>query len=132
MTNCCQYGDTRVSVMPLAIIVMNTEPSSAPSTEPAPPFKLTPPITQAAITCISKPLPVFGCAEPMRAAIKMPVSAASMPVRTYALNRTKRTGMPASREVSAFPPTAKIIRPYDVFFNTNDAISPNASATMST
>ena len=41
-------GETAISVMPLSSTAMISAPNSTPPTLPRPPFRLVPPITQAA------------------------------------------------------------------------------------
>jgi hypothetical protein len=48
----------------LEITPKSSTPRNEPSVLPLPPDSDIPPITQAAIDCISKPLPIMGLADP--------------------------------------------------------------------
>ncbi len=69
VTKVCHVAEILISVIPFVIMAMKIEPKTIPKMEPAPPFMLMPPMTAPAITIISKPLPIFACAEPSREAI---------------------------------------------------------------
>ena len=58
-------GDTAISVMPLSRLAMISAPNSTPRTEPRPPRRLVPPITQAATasSSISEPTVVVEAPE---------------------------------------------------------------------
>jgi hypothetical protein len=51
-------GASAISVMPLIRLAMMSEPKMTPSTVPRPPFRLAPPITQAAMASSSSSSPM--------------------------------------------------------------------------
>ena len=85
---------------------MISAPSTEPSTVPLPPDRLTPPITAAAITYSSMPVPselvpAFRRATATIAAIVMVTDSSR-----NSCSVTRRTGMPTSRAASGLPPMA--------------------------
>ena len=85
---------------------MSIAPMNVPTMDPAPPERLVPPTTTAAMTSSSYDTPAFGCPEFIREASRIPLSAASVAERTYTLTRTLQVRIPARRAASMFPPTA--------------------------
>ena len=60
------------------MVVSSIAPSTGPGTEPTAPNSEAPPITDEAIACSSQPSPVVATPTPMRDAVRMPASAASV------------------------------------------------------
>jgi hypothetical protein len=69
----------RTSVKALLIMPSRNAPNSTPGTVPLPPSTLTPPTTEAATVCNSKPSAVFVCADSKREAHSTPASPANRP-----------------------------------------------------
>ncbi len=77
----CQKEETLINGNALLRIPIVIDPSNTPSTVPFPPFKLTPPITQAAMTSISIPFAASPCADAYFDTHKPPQSPHSVPIR---------------------------------------------------
>src|SRR5918998_3308572 len=65
-TACCQMPGTPTSTRPFRMTPIRIAPVRAASEEPRPPEMLVPPITTAATTRSSRPVPVLVCTEPAR------------------------------------------------------------------
>ena len=85
---------------------MRLAPSTAPRTLPEPPKMLMPPTTTAATDLSSCPIPATTVMLPKRARKRNPVSPASAPQRTKAVNTSRRVGNPALWAASGLDPIA--------------------------
>ena len=86
------------------MIAISTVPRKAPSTVPSPPFRLAPPMITAEITRSSSPLPAVVEAEPRRAVITIPASAARKPISAKLKTVMRRTSMPERVAAFSLPP----------------------------
>ena len=87
-------------------------PSSAFQVRPRPPKRLVPPMTAAAMTFISRsPAPALWLAAAILEAQNRPPIAAKVPAIAKTEIRTAVTLIPARRDASTLPPSAKILRP---------------------
>ena len=66
----------------LAMMPMTSAPSSVLMTPPRPPMRLAPPMTTAAMTLSSAPMPTCAEPTPVRLDEMMPATAASAPEMT--------------------------------------------------
>jgi len=73
-------------------------------TEPRPPIRLVPPITTAAITTSSAPIPALGSAASSREHCIIPASPASSPSTANTLIFRGRVSTPARRIASSLVP----------------------------
>ncbi len=97
---------------PYWIEVITMTPSSAFQVRPRPPKRLVPPMTAAAMAFISRsPPPAPWLAAAILEARKTPPTAAKVPAMAKTEMRTAVTLIPARRDASTLPPSAKILRP---------------------
>ena len=95
----------------MSIEVRKTTATATPNIEPAPPSRLTPPSTLAAIALSSTPLPAWLGMKPICAAKTTPASAAQTPAATKAPSWTSAIGTPRWRAASRLSPVAWRNRP---------------------
>ena len=85
---------------------MTRAPSTAPAMVPMPPANEVPPMTAAAMTWSSAPVPRPLVAEFWRAVRMMALTAASTPMMTKVHMIVRRVLMPDSSAASGLPPMA--------------------------
>ncbi len=102
---------TPIRVMPVDSDCMTTAPSTPPAMVPMPPAKEVPPMTAAAITCSSAPVPRAEVAAFRRAVMMTAAIAASTPITMNVFMIVHRVLMPASTAASGLPPMEYTYRP---------------------
>ncbi len=110
-----------ICARPASSTAMMSTPKKVLTTEPRPPIRLVPPITTAAITCSSAPVPAFGSAASRRDDRKMPPRPASSPAMANTMMRIGRGSTPASRMASSLVPMPTTWRPNTVRVSTTCA-----------
>ena len=100
--------------MPLSRVAMTAAPKRAPSTVPRPPFRLVPPITQAATASSSISSPMLTVAGPRVGGLEEAGQSDQQPQRVKAAVMVRSTGMPDTRAASSLPPIATQGRPKGV------------------
>src|SRR4029453_8763108 len=103
-TMSCSGASMPMSTMPDTSDCMTSAPSSAPTIVPMPPLTEVPPITAAAITLSSIPVPRLLTAALSRAIWTAAASPTSKPIRVNVLTIVPLVLMPASSAASGFPP----------------------------
>ena len=83
---------------------MITAPRTPPAIVPIPPANDVPPMTAAAMTCSSTPIPSPWVAALSRAEVTAAAMAASMPMAMKVFMIVSRVLMPASTAASGLPP----------------------------
>ncbi|MNS97127.1 hypothetical protein D3C72_1314510 [compost metagenome] len=92
--------------MPLSSDCMISAPSTEPKIEPLPPASAVPPMTAAAITYSSMPVPSELVPALSRAIDTMAATVTSTASSANNISVTRCTGMPTSAAASGLPPIA--------------------------
>ena len=100
----CSGASIPIRTMPETSDCITSAPSTAPATVPTPPLNDVPPITAAAITFSSMPVPRLLTAAFRRAICTAAASPTRKPINANVLTIVRFVLMPASTAASGLPP----------------------------